>query len=338
MCVSTLSTEAESNENDTPSVTHVAAGAIFSRDGKVLLTQRKKGTHLAGLWEFPGGKLEPDETVEQALSRELFEEIGISPLSFRPLIKVLYHYPEKSILLDVWRIDHFEGDLISKEGQAVKWTDLNDLGSMQMPAADIPVIKALQLPARYMITPDPARMSEERFLEGIKMALKQGVRLVQLRSGLLSENDYLKMAEKVYGLCRRYDAKFFVNGDASLMEMTAADGLHMPARLWRNCNCRPVDEFCWFGVSCHSREELETAVNIGADYALLSPVCNTMSHPGTLAIGWDNFRQWSSNVNIPVYALGGMTSQDIGKSHQYGGQGIAAITAFWPQKGRDSVA
>ena len=79
----------------------VAAGLIF-RDGKLLITQRHADAHLGGLWEFPGGKVEADEAVAEALCRELQEELAITPLQTAPLIEVRHDYPDKSVLLDVW--------------------------------------------------------------------------------------------------------------------------------------------------------------------------------------------------------------------------------------------
>ena len=88
---------------------HVAVAAIVDEDSRVLLTRRHACAHQGGLWEFPGGKVEPQETIEQALARELNEELGIRPLRMRPLIRIAHDYSDKCVLLDTWRVDEFAG-------------------------------------------------------------------------------------------------------------------------------------------------------------------------------------------------------------------------------------
>jgi len=85
----------------------------------------------------------------------------------------------------------------------------------------------------------------------------------------------------------------------------------------------------WVGASCHSPQELAKAVSMQLDYALLSPVLPTSSHPHTEALGWQRFSSWVQQANLPVYALGGMRADLLGQTKQAGGQGIAAIDAFW---------
>ena len=100
--------------NITPARVHVAAAAIFDDRGRVLISRRPAHLHQGDLWEFPGGKLEPGESVESALHRELYEELGICVQAARPLIRVLHDYHDKSVLLDVWRVDNFTGTGITQ--------------------------------------------------------------------------------------------------------------------------------------------------------------------------------------------------------------------------------
>ena len=100
---------------------HVAAGVLIDTDGRLLLTQRPAGTHLAGLWEFPGGKLEPGESPYEALVRELHEEIGITVTHAKPLLQLPWHYGDRLLLLDTWRIGAWLGTPRSMEGQALQW-------------------------------------------------------------------------------------------------------------------------------------------------------------------------------------------------------------------------
>jgi len=124
---------------------HVVAAAVFSEDGRVLITRRHEHAHQGGLWEFPGGKVEAGETTREALARELHEEIGIEVRQARPLIRVRHDYPDKSVLLDVWRVDAFVGKKpccgsTGREGQPIKWVEPEQLSEYDFPAANLPII------------------------------------------------------------------------------------------------------------------------------------------------------------------------------------------------------
>lgn len=116
---------------------HVVAGVIYNTDkSAVFIAKRASDQHQGDLWEFPGGKVESGESVESALLRELNEEIGISIVEYRPLIKISHDYPDKSIVLDAWEIITFEGLPIGKEGQLTEWVDIDKLGTYSFPAAN----------------------------------------------------------------------------------------------------------------------------------------------------------------------------------------------------------
>ncbi|MCQ1775516.1 8-oxo-dGTP diphosphatase MutT, partial [Neorhizobium galegae] len=132
---------------------HVAAAVIRGVDGRILLARRADTQHQGGLWEFPGGKVEADESVATALSRELQEELGIQVTAARPLIKVQHDYPDKQVLLDVWEVSAFTGEPHGAEGQPLEWVAQRDLPNYEFPAANAPIVAAARLPADYLITP-----------------------------------------------------------------------------------------------------------------------------------------------------------------------------------------
>ena len=118
------------------SVIHVAVGVLIDDAHCVLLARRQKGTHLEGYWEFPGGKVEPGETVEAALARELSEELGVEIGETSPLMTVNHDYGEKQVLLDVHRVLSWEGEPHGAEGQPIAWASEAALGDYQVPEAN----------------------------------------------------------------------------------------------------------------------------------------------------------------------------------------------------------
>lgn len=123
----------------------VSAVALIDPDGRVLLAQRPEGKKMAGLWEFPGGKIEADETPEIALIRELQEELGINTWQscLAPLTFASHQYDDFHLLMPLFACRKWEGIPQPKEGQSLKWVKKNDLRSYPMPAADIPLIPIL---------------------------------------------------------------------------------------------------------------------------------------------------------------------------------------------------
>lgn len=124
----------------------VAAVALIDRDGRVLLAQRPEGKSLAGLWEFPGGKVEPGETPEAALIRELHEELGIATWSscLAPLSFASHSYEQFHLLMPLYVCRKWQGIPIPQEGQALAWVRAEDLCNYPMPPADIPLIPLLR--------------------------------------------------------------------------------------------------------------------------------------------------------------------------------------------------
>lgn len=124
----------------------VSAVALIDPDGRILLAQRPEGKSMAGLWEFPGGKVEPGETPEQALIRELHEELGIDTWQscLAPLTFASHSYEKFHLLMPLFACRKWNGTPESREGQALKWVRANQLKDYPMPPADIPLIPILR--------------------------------------------------------------------------------------------------------------------------------------------------------------------------------------------------
>ena len=124
---------------------HVAAGVLIDGAGRALIACRPAGKHMAGGWEFPGGKLAEGETPLQALQRELREEIGIEVLSAEPLLAYRHVYPERVVLLDVWLVSRYAGEPRALEGQPLRWVAVEGLLDAGLLEADRPVVEALRM-------------------------------------------------------------------------------------------------------------------------------------------------------------------------------------------------
>lgn len=127
-------------------LTLVSAVALIDRDGRVLLARRPEGKPMPGLWEFPGGKVETGETPEAALIRELSEELGIETQQscLAPLSFASHAYPEFHLLMPLYACRKWEGVVLPREGQALRWVRVRDLSRYQMPPADLPLIPILR--------------------------------------------------------------------------------------------------------------------------------------------------------------------------------------------------
>jgi len=123
---------------------HVVAGALFDAQRRVLIAQRPPGKHMAGGWEFPGGKLAAGEAPLAGLMRELHEELGVTVRDAAPLIAYHHDYPDRRVLLDLWRVLRFDGDPQPREGQALQWATLAELDGVGLLEADRPMIAALR--------------------------------------------------------------------------------------------------------------------------------------------------------------------------------------------------
>jgi 8-oxo-dGTP diphosphatase len=308
---------------------HVMVGAISDPMGRVLITKRPDHVHQGGLWEFPGGKLEPGESPERGLMRELEEELGIKVHDSRPLIRIRHHYGDRHVLLDVRRVVSYAGIPAGLEGQPLAWQRPETMDPACFPAADRPIITALRLPACMLITGlDP--LDPEVFLARLARAVARGVRLVQLRAHGLNQEAYRDLARRAFVVCEQGGAGLLLNRDPEQTSDISRHGLHLDGRALARLNERPGRPDDLVGASCHTADDLMRAARFGLDYALLSPVQPTDSHPEAEPLGWRRFAELADTATLPVYALGGLTRADLEVAREHGAQGVAAIRGFWP--------
>ena len=313
-----------------PDVMHVMAGVMRDPIGRVLLAQRPAGKHLAGLWEFPGGKLEPGESPLAAHARECREELGIELQHAEPLIRVPWQYGERTLLLDTWQILEWRGTPQSLEGQALQWKQPARVDPALLTPADRPILQALRLPSSYLIT--PADVVPEKcalWFERIAEAIEGGEQLLQLRLPLWPQELVRELAADLLPLARRHGAQLLLNGDIDGARALGI-GVHLKSAQLLALSERPLPLQQVVGASCHDAAQLAHAVRIGVDFATLSPVAATASHPHASPMGWHLFQSLAEAAALPVYALGGMDPSHIAQARQNSGQGVAGIRGFWP--------
>ena len=283
------------------------------------------------MWEFPGGKIESGESAEQALARELKEELAITVIAATPLITVKHQYPDLAVQLNVFLVEHFSGDAKSCEGQPFKWVNPAELANHAFPAANQPIITAAQLPPYYAILDDA---DESLLLINLQKILIRGIKLIQLRLKTLPTETIENFIEQAYPLCKQQGASLLINSAVKNAEDFAVDGIHLTSRHLMSITKRPAfprgtsEQAHWVAASCHNLQELQHAQTIGVDFVVLAPVLATKTHPETEPLGWEQFAKLVSKTNLPVYALGGLSESSLDMARQAGGQGVAAIRAF----------
>ncbi len=304
---------------------HVVAAVITDARGRILLNRRTGNSDMAGLWEFPGGKREPGESSEQALVRELREELGIEAEVGEWVMEVPQLYPDKRLRLEVRMVRQWKGTARGREGQAITWVNADKLGRYSMPPADLPVVAALHQPECYLVTPDVGG-GAEGWLAGLESAIDGGLRRVQLRTPAAA--DRAELARTAVARFGR-QAELLLNRDIELARELGV-GVHLGGEQLLQLDARPLPGSQLVAASCHDLAQLQAAQRLGCDFAVLGPVQATASHPGALALGWEGFEQLRERVSLPLYAIGGLAPADVVTARRHGALGVAAIRSLWP--------
>jgi len=304
----------------------VAVAVVYRGNGDVLLAQRPAGKPYAGYWEFPGGKLERDETPRAALVRELAEELNIAVRRAAPWLVQQYQYPHAHVELHFFRVFAWEGDLTGHDGQAFVWQTPGEFTVRPLLPANRRILAALELPPVYGITL-AGELGEEEFLARSQRALEHGLKLIQLR-----EKDWPIPRRDAFALrllaqARQHGAHVLLNGTATDAKRLGCAGVHWTAATLAAAQTRPVG--IQVAASCHTREDLLRAGYLDLDFALLGPVAATPTHPDANPLGWDRFATLVAGTRVPVFALGGLSESDLTTAIDHGAHGIALRRAAW---------
>lgn len=312
----------------TRKLVEVAAAVIEQEDGRFLLGRRPQGTVYAGWWEFPGGKVEVGETPHDALVRELREELGIDVARAVPWITREHEYEHAHVRLHFFRVTDWSGQVRDLQHDALSWERADVISVAPVLPANAPVFAGLRLPLSYGITHASA-VGVATQLKQLETALVRGLRLVQIRESALPPAARVEFAAAAVRLCRDYGALSLINSDVELARQVRANGVHFSAAQLLAQHERPGFEIV--GASCHNAAELEQAKQLGLDFVAVGTVLPTASHPGQAELGWEGFAQLIDNYALPVYALGGLSMQDLETARAHGAHGIAGIRGIWAE-------
>ena len=304
----------------------VAAAVIERPDGSFLLGRRPPNGIYSGWWEFPGGKVEAGETPQQALVRELQEELGIDVECAYPWIMREHVYEHAHVRLHFFRVTEWHGELRDLQHDQLSWQTADDVFVAPVLPANAPVFAGLRLPMQYGIT-HAAEIGVSAQLEQLQRALARGLRLVQLREATLPQDEREHFVTTAVEMCRAQGARVLVNGDVELARKSRADGVHFSSSQLLALEARPGFELV--AASCHTPAELARAAQLELDFVAVGTVQPTLSHPGRPALGWDGFADLVRDYPLPVFALGGLSPRDLESARRNGAHGIAAIRSIW---------
>jgi len=305
----------------------VAAAILIRPDGSVLLAQRPEGKVYAGYWEFPGGKVEPGESLRAALDRELVEELGVRLVRAYPWVTQTFAYPHATVRLHFFRVTAWHGEPHGRENQRFAWSMPGRYGLEPMLPANTPLLEALAMPFEYGIS-NASEMGEEPFLDALGRRLASGLKLVQIRDKQLPGDARERFVRGALARVRRFEgARLLVNGDEDLARRAGADGVHYTSAQLVALKRRP--DFALCGASTHTAADLAHAAELAFDLVVLGPVKATPTHPGATTLGWEGFGALAADCPIPTFALGGLVREDLETAWTYGAHGIAMVRGAW---------
>ncbi len=296
------------------------ACALIWRDGHLLLSKRHQHAHQGGRWEFPGGKFESDELASDCLTRELQEELGITPRDAHFMFQIPWDYGDKAIRLWVYEIFEFEGEPQGREGQLTDWFTADALGDLQFPEANQAIVRAVGLSRTARI------YNPSNGLDPVIWATQAEYPSLNYFRGLVPGRELDMAIESALNCGHQVILTLdqlgcFVDGcgvhlrktDRVTEALASLDRLHQPWPITSGVR----DEF-----------DIERQQAWPSDAVFISPVRETPSHDGMRSLGWERFSELAVKIGIPSYALGGITKDDLQTTLKYFGYGVAGIRGF----------
>jgi 8-oxo-dGTP diphosphatase len=308
-------------------VTEVAVGVLIRNDGAVLLADRPAGKPYAGYWEFPGGKVESGESVDQALARELAEELGVAVRSSLPWVTMEYDYPHAYVRLHFRRIHEWTGAPRSVEGQQLLFLSPAEPPPTPLLPAALPAMRWIQLPAVTGLSPGTACRADEA-VAWMENLLARGLRQVIWHEPQLDGADRRAALVACSELAGAYGARLLVDrrsmpeDDARPQGMAdcLAPDVYLDVAALRASGQRP--ERCWLGAAVETADDLAHAAALGCDFAVLNaPEGNPpAAYRATVAA-------LCATAPLPVYVVDATGLENLQRACGAGAHGLAVRLA-----------
>ena len=294
---------------------------IIKESDKYLFSQRSKKPFL-DYFEFPGGKLEPNESSDQAIDREISEELGVRIVDKIKIGSLVHLYNNLKIKIHIYKINSYEGNILSREQQKLLY--LNPLDSYHnFIESTYRIINYISLPRYLHIISD-----KKSNPYSINRTRKYFNNMIRLRSSGLSEDSYISQAKKIFETSSNKNAKLILDLKyiRSCQDIRYS-GIHYTSNEINDIrtNIR-IDKNITYSASCHNLKEIHIANQLNLDFILLSPVLSFKNDNPPL--GWTDFKLLSKEANMPVFALGGISKDDLKTCMANNGYGISGISKF----------
>ncbi|HEU0201189.1 MAG TPA: NUDIX domain-containing protein [Burkholderiaceae bacterium] len=291
-------------------VTEVAVGVLIRADGAVLLADRPAGKPYAGYWEFPGGKIEPGETVAVALARELHEELGLDIGPALPWVTFEFDYPHAYVRLHFCRVFEWRGTPHPHEGQRLGFFAPGDGWPEPLLPAAIPTLRWLQLP-RLLVYAD-SYSAAAALLERTAGA-DAGLWLPPPMASMPADQ-LTTLVDKA----RRRRMPILAD-PMTAGRLPSVDGIVLEPEALARCSQRPSPP--WVGAVVSTHEELTRAAGLEFDFVVLRALPEESAQPRN-PLGWERFRALAKNNAVPAYAMGSLKFADLAAAMVQGAQGI----------------
>lgn len=296
-------------------IVRVAIGLVYQQ-GSLLVGWREQHLHQGGCYEFPGGKVEHDETPEQAVVRELKEETGLHVVIQRCFDEQYFEYPDRNVHLSFYlckALNSLQGEFL----QRWQWVALDHLKQLAFPAANQSILNRLAWTRSIAICTLPDHQPELGIdLCYLKQDFSDVLSIQNAIQNCLNQNIRpilnLKYYQKLDELWRQKVFAVHINGQQLLAGVTRDQGLNAKNMI----------------AACHTQADVVQANLLGCDAIMLSPVNYTVSHPGQQGMGWEEFQKLAQQACMPVYALGGVSRLDVEHAIAKKGYGVAGIRQF----------
>ena len=300
------------------------AAAVFLREGtdgtEYLLAQRPPDKVYAGYWEFPGGKVEPGETLHEALIREIEEEMGATIERAWPWLSRQFTYPHATVRLKFFQVESWRGELCPLEHSGIVWIRLGDTPPVDpVLPANGPILRALALPQRCCVLDATSLLADQLSRAVAKpTAERQLLRVSHVTDLAAPQTGHVDALRNF--IAENPATDVFIDDDQALARTVGAQGIHLTEATLRQTHARPA--FDWVSASCRNESDFAHAIALGVDFVAFPVPNQVASSDSGNSTEWTNFATWIERSPIPVFiddATGTLSLNDV---HPHGVHGL----------------